>query len=68
MKKYILLLLSLFILITTSNIANANVDVTNAFWFTYKCENWVWILSADFNQWWHHHYYRYYNIDMPWTI
>jgi uncharacterized protein YcfL len=38
MKKYILLFLSLFILVTTSSIANANVDVTNAFGFTYKCD------------------------------
>jgi hypothetical protein len=68
MKTKIHILLFLFSFFWILNIANANVDVTNASTFRYDCTAAGWILHTDFSLWGHHHYTRDYKINNPGVI
>lgn len=68
MKTKIYKILAFLTTIFIFNIANANVDVTNSFWYTYDCNSDWWILHTTFNLGWHHLYKRDYKIDLPWII
>lgn len=66
MKNYKYLILIILLLFFRN--VNANVDSTNAFWFTYDCVDWVGTLHTQFSLGGHHIYNRDYNINKPWII